>query len=62
MSAKKLYEELIASGIVGATGETHFKLHGLTTLVQDSSIVGNVIQEWVIPPFLAPLLGRGLVK
>lgn len=47
MSAKKLYEELIASGIVGATGETHFKLHGLTTLVQDSSIVGNVIQEWL---------------
>ena len=47
MSAKKLYDELIAAGIIGATGETHFTLHGLPTLVRDSSIVGNVIQEWL---------------
>lgn len=47
MSAKRLYDELIAEGIIGAVGETHFKLHGLSTLVRDSSIVGNVIQEWL---------------
>jgi NgoBV restriction endonuclease len=47
MSAKKLYETLISSGIIGATGETNFELHGLKTLVRDSSIVGNVIQEWL---------------
>lgn len=47
MSAKKLYEALVASGIIGATGETNFELHGLKTLVRDSSIVGNVIQEWL---------------
>jgi NgoBV restriction endonuclease len=48
MSAKKLYETLISEGIVGATGETNFELHGVKTLVNDSSIVGNVIQEWLM--------------
>lgn len=47
MSAKKLYDELITSGIVGATGETNFELNGVKTRVNDSSIVGNVIQEWL---------------
>lgn len=47
MSAKKLYDALIASGIVGATGETNFELNGVKTRVNDSSIVGNVIQEWL---------------
>ena len=47
MSAQTLYNALVASGIVGATGETHFTLNGLPTLVRDSSIVGNVIQEWL---------------
>lgn len=47
MSAKKLYDELQKSGIVGATGETYFELHGLKTRIHDSSIVGNVIQEWL---------------
>lgn len=47
MSAQKLFDELQQSGIVGATGETYFELHGLKTLVRDSSIVGNVIQEWL---------------
>jgi hypothetical protein len=47
MSAKKLFEALVSEGIVGATGETHFELHGVKTLVNDSSIVGNVIQEWL---------------
>ena len=47
MSAQKLYDSLITAGIIGATGETHFTLHGLPTLVRDSSIVGNVIQEWL---------------
>lgn len=48
MSAKKLFDELKKSGIAGATGETYFELHGLKTLVRDSSIVGNVIQEWLM--------------
>lgn len=47
MSAVKLYEQLLASGIVGATGKTYFELHGIQTLVQDHSVVGNIIQEWL---------------
>jgi NgoBV restriction endonuclease len=47
MSAVKLFEKLKESGIVGATGTTHFELHGIKTLVQDNSVIGNVIQEWL---------------
>jgi len=47
MSAVKLFEKLKKSGIVGATGTTHFELHGIKTQVQDSSVIGNVIQEWL---------------
>lgn len=47
MSAVKLFEKLKESGIVGATGTTHFELHGIRTLVQDNSVIGNVIQEWL---------------
>lgn len=47
MSADKLFERLKVSGIVGAKGTTHFELHGIKTLVQDSSVIGNVIQEWL---------------
>jgi NgoBV restriction endonuclease len=47
MSAQQLFDELKRSGMVGATGHTYFELNGLKTLVRDSSIVGNVIQEWL---------------
>lgn len=47
MSAVRLFEKLNESGIVGATGTTHFELHGIKTLVQDNSVIGNVIQEWL---------------
>ena len=47
MSAIKLYDELIASGIVGANGTTYFELHGIKTQVQDNSVIGNIIQEWL---------------
>ena len=47
MSAKSLFETLQKSGIVGAEGKTYFQLQNLETVVRDSSIVGNVIQEWL---------------
>lgn len=47
MSAQLLFNKLKKSGIIGATGKTYFELHGLKTVVLDSSIVGNVIQEWL---------------
>jgi len=47
MSAEKLLEQLRQSGVIGARGETYFELNGLKTLVLDTSIVGNVIQEWL---------------
>ena len=47
MSAKLLFNKLQDEGIIGASGETYFELHGLKTKVRDSSIVGNVIQEWL---------------
>lgn len=47
MSAVRLFEKLKESGIVGSTGATHFELHGIQTLVRDSSVIGNVIQEWL---------------
>jgi len=47
MSAVKLYDKLIESGIVGASGTTYFELHGIKTLVQDNSVIGNIIQEWL---------------
>ena len=47
MSAVKLYDKLIASGVIGARGTTYFELHGIKTMVQDNSVVGNIIQEWL---------------
>lgn len=47
MSAKTLFDKLQATGIIGAIGETYFELHGLKTQVRDSSIVGNIVQEWL---------------
>lgn len=47
MSAQLLFNQLKKSGIIGATGQAYFELHGLKTQVHDSSIVGSVIQEWL---------------
>ena len=44
---KSFFDQLKASGIIGAEGKIFFELNGLKTEVRDSSIVGNVIQEWL---------------
>lgn len=47
MSATNVYSKLMQTGIISAKGETYFELHGIKTVIHDSSIVGNVIQEWL---------------
>ena len=47
MTAKIVYDKLMQTGIISAKGETYFELHNIKTIIQDSSIVGNVIQEWL---------------
>jgi hypothetical protein len=47
MSAKELFDKLHTAGVIGAKGETYFELHGLKTQVRDSSVVGNIVQEWL---------------
>lgn len=47
MSAQVLFDKLISENIIGATGESSFMLNGLSTVVLDSSIIGNLIQEWL---------------
>ncbi len=48
MSGRNLFDALVASGIVGAIGEISFEMHGIQTHVKDSSVVGNIIQEWLM--------------
>lgn len=47
MSAEKVYQKLMQTGIISAKGEVCFELHGIKTIIHNSSIVGNVIQEWL---------------
>jgi len=47
MSALLLFNALNNSNIVGATGHTVFELQGLRTQITGSSVVGNIIQEWL---------------
>lgn len=47
MSAIAVYNKLMQTGIISAKGEIYFELHGIKTVINDSSIVGNVIQEWL---------------
>lgn len=47
MSAKKLLKALQDENIVGSKGSTTFTLAGVTTVVNDNSVVGNLIQEWL---------------
>lgn len=42
-----LYQKLMQTWVVWAKGETYFTLNGIETIVNDSSIIGNVIQEWL---------------
>lgn len=45
--SEQIYDKLQRTGIIGATGETYFELNNIKTIIRDSSIVGNVIQEWL---------------
>jgi hypothetical protein len=45
--SEQIYDKLKRTGIIGATGETYFELNNIKTIIRDSSIVGNVIQEWL---------------
>lgn len=45
--AKVLFDKLMQTGIISARGEVYFELHNIKTIVHDSSIIGNVIQEWL---------------
>ena len=47
MSAQNVYDKLMQTGIISAKGETYFEMHNIKTVIHDSSIVGNVIQEWL---------------
>lgn len=47
MSAKTVYDKLMQTGIISAKGETYFELNNIKIVIHDSSIVDNVIQEWL---------------
>lgn len=45
--AKQLYNALIESEVIGSVGQIYFEMNDIKTMVQDSSVVGNIIQEWL---------------
>ena len=47
MSALKVLQALQSKGIISTTGVTNFSMLGINIIVNDASIVGNVIQEWL---------------
>jgi NgoBV restriction endonuclease len=47
MSAAQLFYALTDAKLVGATGRTVFELNGIKTPINDPSVVGNIIQEWL---------------
>jgi len=47
MSAQAVYNKLMQTGIINATGEVTFEMQNIKTIVKDSSIVGNVMQDWL---------------
>jgi len=47
MTAQKVYEKLMQTGIISATGEVTFEMLNIKTIVKDSSIIGNVMQDWL---------------
>jgi hypothetical protein len=46
-NSERLYQLLLESSFVGAKGEASFTLQNLTTPIQDKSVFGNLIQEWL---------------
>ncbi len=48
MSAEKLFQALQVQGIVGSQGKTTFSLGGITTPAKDISVIGNLIQDWLV--------------
>lgn len=47
ISAKEMYEKLLASNIENATGNILFKLNGINVNINTTDIVGNCIQSWL---------------
>ncbi|MEM7071522.1 MAG: NgoBV family restriction endonuclease [Pseudomonadota bacterium] len=47
MTAIDIYNKLMQTGIISATGQIVFDMLNIQTIVKDSSIVGNVIQDWL---------------
>ncbi len=47
MSIEKLFKELHNAEICGSKGNIYFELQNIKTIIQDNSIVGNVVQEWL---------------
>ncbi len=45
--AEYLYSLLKESGIINAKGQIYFELQELKTTIKDSSVVGNITQEWL---------------
>ena len=46
-TAQDLYDILMQTGLINATGQIVFELKDIQTIVRDSSIVGNVMQDWL---------------
>jgi hypothetical protein len=44
---QNLYNKLIESNIKGSLGKTSFTLNDKQTIINDSSVIGNLIQEWL---------------
>ena len=47
MTAQKVYDKLMQTGIISATGEITFEMQNIKTIIKDSSVVGNVMQDWL---------------
>lgn len=47
MYSRKLYDLLIDKNVIDSEGKLYFEMYGLKTVVEDSSVIGNVIQEWL---------------
>lgn len=47
MTAQNVYDKLMQTGIISATGEITFEMQNIKTIVRDSSVVGNVMQDWL---------------
>jgi hypothetical protein len=48
VKAYNLFQSLEKNGIIGSVGITTFELNGINVNVNDVSIVGNVLQEWLM--------------